>query len=296
VTASTANASESFECRFKMDDGVEIVADVGGPEDAPVVVFMHGGGQTRHSWAGAFAAVLDAGYRAINYDARGHGASGWSPNGIYSPARRTADLAAILGGTKRPVALVGASMGGMTALRAVSEGKVPQAAIIVLVDIVPRPNPAGTARIMQFMRSHLDGFASLEEAADAVASYNPHRPRPRDPSGLARNLRLRDGRYYWHWDPRILKNIPTIEPGGSELTMLECASRIRIPTLLVRGLQSDVVTDESVREFQAILPGLEIFDVAGAGHMVVGDSNAVFNAGILKFLGRQLPVGGAPPG
>ena len=49
-----------------------------------------------------------------------------------------------------------------------------------------------------------DGFATLEEVADAIADYQPHRPRPRHLDGLAKNVRLGDdGRYHWHWDPRF---------------------------------------------------------------------------------------------
>ena len=276
---------------YRMRDGVEIVADVGGPEDAPVVVFMHGGGQTRHSWSGALPALIRAGYRVINYDARGHGNSGWSPDGIYSSSLGAGDLATILQDVKTPVAQVGASMGGITALQAVGEGLEPVASALVMVDIVPRPNPAGVDHIQTFMRAHGNGFANIEEAVDAVAAYNPHRPRPRNPAGLMKNLRLRDdGRLYWHWDPRMLDNVPPPEPGGFVGVMIENTRKIRVPTLLVRGLSSDIVTDEAVQEFRDLCPTLEVFDVAGAGHMVVGDSNSVFNQGIVGFLQRHMPA------
>jgi pimeloyl-ACP methyl ester carboxylesterase len=264
---------------FAMPDGIDLVADVGGPADAPVVVFMHGGGQTRHSWAKALPAVIAAGYRVINYDARGHGDSGWSPDGRYSLPLRAADLAVILDGVEAPVALVGASMGGVTALQMIGK------------DLLPRPS---ALVILAFMAAHRDGFATIEEAAEAVSAYNPHRPRPSNPAGLARNLRLReDGRYHWHWDPRMLDaRARAPEPGAPNETLIDHASKIRVPTLLVRGMASDVVTDESVREFQDICPTLEVFNVEGAGHMVVGDSNAIFNAGILDFLQRHMPARG----
>ncbi len=277
---------------YRMRDGVEIVADVGGPEDAPVVVFMHGGGQTRHSWSGALPPLIHAGYRVINYDARGHGESSWSKDGVYTISLRAHDLATILKDVTTPVAHVGASMGGMTALQAVGEDLEPVASALVMVDIVPRPNLDGVTHIQAFMRAHSNGFADIEEAVDAVAAYNPHRPRPRNPAGLMKNLRLHeDGRLYWHWDPRMLDNAPPPEPGAIISTMVDHARKIRVPTLLVRGLSSDIVTDESVQEFRELCPSLEVFDVAGAGHMVVGDSNSVFNQGILEFLERHMPVG-----
>ena len=77
---------------------------------------------------------------------------------------------------------------------------------MVLVDITPRVDLEGVAKVQGFMRSHAkEGFASIAEAADAVAAYLPHRPRPRSHEGLKKNLRLHpDGRWRWHWDPRFL--------------------------------------------------------------------------------------------
>ncbi len=278
---------------FTAEDGVRLVGDVGGDPRRATVALMHGGGQTRHSWSGAQRALVAAGYHVINFDARGHGESGWSPDGIYTLSRRARDLASVLQGVEGPVALVGASMGGATALFAVGEDIQPPASALVMVDIVPRPDPVGTGKITRFMQSHPDGFASLEEAADAVAAYNPHRPRPKDISGLRRNLRLRsDGRLYWHWDPRMLEGESQPEPGAWAETLLAHTRKIRVPTLLVRGLVSDVVSDAGVEEFQRTLPALEIFNVPGAGHMVAGDKNDAFNEGVIQFLSRHVPAKG----
>ena len=61
-------------------------------------------------------------------------------------------------------------------------------------------------RIGAFMAEHMDdGFASLDEVADAIQGYNPHRPRPTNLEGLKKNLRHGDdGRWYWHWDPAFI--------------------------------------------------------------------------------------------
>ena len=140
------------------------------------------------------------------------------------------------------------------------------------------------------MTGHLDGFASLEEAADAIAAYNPHRPRPKDLSGLAKNLRQReDGRWVWHWDPAFVSGkfgsadetrASVVQPDRLE----RAVDALRIPTLLVRGRRSDLLSEEGAREFLARVPHAEYADVAGAGHMVAGDRNEVFNRAILGFL------------
>jgi pimeloyl-ACP methyl ester carboxylesterase len=272
--------------RVTAPDGVELAFDDLGPADGPPVVLMHGGGQTRHSWAGTALALARAGHRVLNMDLRGHGASGWSADGAYGLDDRVADLRALLHGVAGTPALVGASLGGYTALHAVAGGLAVRA--LVLVDIVPHPEPAGIARILTFMRAHPSGFASLEEAADAVAAYNPDRPRPRDAGGLKRNLRQRaDGRWHWHWDPRILSD--TGGPSLGEVVQRSAGALARhpeLPVLLVRGLASDVVSDAGIARFRALVPQLELADVAGAGHMVAGDRNDAFAAAAIGFLER----------
>lgn len=270
---------------FRMSDGVMIAADVGGAAGAPLVVLMHGGGQTRGSWLGAMRKLIIEGYHVISFDARGHGESGWF-DGTYSLSLRARDLGEILGDTGVPVALVGASLGGATALFSVGEGTSDPAAV-VLVDIVPEPEDSGVEKIKAFMRSNPDGFASVEEAADAVAAYNPHRSRPKSNAGLMRNLRERDGRLFWHWDPRILEDA---DRDFRSRKMVEYAAGLKMPTLLVRGLASDVVSDESVARFRAIAPNIEVADVGGAGHMVAGDRNDAFNAAVVRFLRQQMPA------
>lgn len=280
----------SYETRRFAGAGLTLAGDIGGPQDAPTVVLMHGGGQTRHSWAGTMDRLVAGGYRVINYDARGHGDSDWAPDGSYKLSELSADLLAVLRTVKRPVALVGASMGGMTAFHAVGSSPEPIADALVMVDIVLKLAPAGADRIRAFMRSHPNGFASVEEAADAVSTYYPERPRPKDVSGLRKNLRLReDGRFRWHWDPRILDLGQRAEPPGPFEELQRIAANVTVPTLLVRGGKSDIVDDEGVADMRRLVPQTEVFDVAGAGHMVAGDMNDPFSAGVIAFLERHLP-------
>jgi pimeloyl-ACP methyl ester carboxylesterase len=275
--------------RFPVPDGLTLAADVGGDPAAPCVVLMHGGGQTRFSWMNAGAALVEAGYRVINFDARGHGESDWAGPGGYSLARHAADLRAVVSHVGGPVALVGASLGGATALRAMAEGLHPAAA--VLVDIVPNPDPKGVARIRAFMQARPEGFESLDEVADAIAAYNPHRRRPTDLEGLKRNLRQKaDGRYRWHWDPAFLGRAVEVELVELAETIEGARASQGVPVLLIRGMSSDVVSDAGAAQLKEVLPRLETFDVAGAGHMVAGDRNDAFNAGMLQFLDRHFPA------
>ena len=193
-------------------DGVRLVADRGGRVDAPAVILLHGGGQTRHSWSHAVDRLLAEGFQIINYDARGHGESDWSPEGAYQLADRAADLDAIVGNLEVPFILVGASLGGATSIVAIDRGLRP--AGLVLVDIVPEPDPRGIERIISFMQGHPEGFSTVDEAVAAVAAYNPERKAPPDGSGLMKNLRKGDdGRLRWHWDPRIIADPPSHHHG-----------------------------------------------------------------------------------
>ncbi|WP_366515690.1 alpha/beta fold hydrolase [Solimonas marina] len=279
--------------RYVMPSGIEIAADVGGAPSRPAVILMHGGGQTRHSWGGAMRELLRQGYHVINFDARGHGDSSWAPDADYSLTTMANDLRAIIATLPSPPALVGASMGGATSLYACGDAAAKGetlAAALVVVDIVPRVDRKGAEKIAAFMGAHTNGFATLEDASDAVAAYNAHRPRPKDPSGLMKNLRRHaDGRLYWHWDPAFVTRASRAEPPQMATLLLEAAGRVRVPTLLVRGMQSDIVSEEGVEEFRRHLQGLEVYDVVGAGHMVAGDRNDAFNEGVIGFLRRHLP-------
>lgn len=281
--------------RIPVARGLALAADVGGPPDGPTVVLLHGGGQTRHSWAGTRRVLVDAGWRVTSIDLRGHGESDWDPGGDYSLDAFVADVLAVSATLPRPPVLVGASLGGITSMVAIAEApdQARVARALVLVDVAHRLEASGRDRIGAFMTASPDGFASLDEAADAIAAYNPHRPRPSDLSGLAKNLRRRDdGRWVWHWDPAFVRG-RFGSPDETRSSLIgedrlgRAADALAVPTLLVRGRRSDLLSEEGARDFLARVPHAEYADVAGAGHMVAGDRNEVFNRAILDFLDRH---------
>jgi pimeloyl-ACP methyl ester carboxylesterase len=273
-----------------------IAGDLVEPESPQgYVILLHGGGQTRHSWHGTAAALAGQRWTSFAYDARGHGDSDWAPSGDYSIDAYVCDLRLVIEqlAPPRPLVLVGASLGGMTIM--ISEAESPGLADgIILVDIVPKPQADGVGRIRRFMTSNPDGFASLDEAADAIHAYNPHRPRPRDQSGLSKNLRLGDdGRWRWHWDPRILAAGSEPQPLLDGQRAMEAAAKLSVDTLLVAGTDSDVVRREDVLRFQALVPAAETVYAAGTGHMVAGDRNDRFADAISRFLAK-IQSGTAP--
>ena len=282
--------------RFETESGFFVAADSwGDPANRPVLLF-HGGGQTRHSWGDTARLLADAGWYALALDARGHGDSDWSPEGHYSLDYLANDLRAVAAQLTQKPALVGASMGGMTALIAEGErapGTESMCTAIVLVDIAPRAEQKGIERIFAFMSNNRDGFTSLAEAAEAVAAYLPNRPRPSDHSRLEKNLRLRkspngDLRYYWHWDPTMLavwqQTASPDRKTQNEERLYQAAHALTVPTLIVRGGISDVVSEKVMAEFLDAVPHVQSVSVANAGHMVAGDSNHAFTRAVIEFL------------
>ncbi|AEH11484.1 alpha/beta hydrolase fold protein [Candidatus Protofrankia datiscae] len=271
-------------------DGIELVGDAYGNPAAAPVLLLHGGGQTRHSWGTTARMLARDGWYALAIDLRGHGDSGWSPDGIYPLGRFAADVVAAVRWTGRVPVLIGASLGGIASLAALRQHP-DLAAGVVLVDVSPFLQAAGTNRIREFMTARPEGYSSLDEVADAVAAYLPNRPRPRNISGLRKNLRRVDGRWFWHWDPAFLRDTSSqLSQREHVITsgLAEAAASLRIPTLLVRGGQSDVLSVDDARRFLELVPHAEYADVAGAHHMVTGDDNSVFDQAVRDFFDRRV--------
>lgn len=275
--------------------GNRLAADVFG-DSGPAVLLLHGGGQTRHAWRKTAEDLALTGWTAYALDQRGHGDSDWIADGAYSFPDFAADAKAVARElhrrSKTRPAVIGASLGGIAALLA--EGETERGeddalfSALVLVDITPRVDPKGVEKVQGFMRAHAaEGFGSIEEAAEAVATYLPHRPRPKNHDGLKKNLRLSpDGRWRWHWDPDFIDGPRGVgrDREAVEALLVEAARRIRIPALLVRGGSSELVREADVKEFLGLVPHADYVDVGGARHMVAGDRNDDFSAAVLGFL------------
>jgi len=273
---------------FRTPDGVVLVGEAHGDPTAPSVVMLHGGGQTRYAWGGTAAALAGAGRHVANMDLRGHGDSGWARDGDYSLEAFVRDLQVVAKELNHPPAVVGASLGGLAALLTAGEVAPELVSALVLVDIAPRMDPVGVDRIIGFMTGNPDGFASLEEAAEAIAGYMPHRPRPTDLRGLQKNLRFgQDGRWRWHWDPVFMTGKQRPGPTRDPERLERAAKALRIPVLLVRGKLSDIVSEAGAKAFLDIVPHARFVDVSDAGHMVAGDKNDVFTDAVVEFLGTS---------
>lgn len=285
-TASTA--SKTVE--FRGVDDLLLIADEWNRNDEaaaakPSILMLHGGGQNRFSWKNTGQILADGGFHVVALDSRGHGDSDRSPTANYAVETLCNDTLQVIYQIGKPMVLIGASMGGLTGILAAHQAGSELVTKLVLVDVVPKFEKDGSARIRDFMFSHVHGFDTLEQAAKAVAEYLPHRPKPRSPEGLKKNLRLRDGRWYWHWDPAFLTK-PDDDPFIRADKIEQAAINLDIPILLIRGKLSDVVSAEGVKDFLDKVPRTEFVELSKAGHTAAGDDNDAFSEVVVQFVHR----------
>lgn len=280
--------------RIPTDDGIDLTADAYGTPGGPTVLFLHGTGQSRAAWSASATTLAAEGWYAVTVDLRGHGGSGWSPGGDYSTDRLTADVATVVDAVGRPAALVGSSLGGRSLLVAAGEATTPLATCIVLIETAARLDDSGAARIGTFLRDHLDGFADLDEVADAIARYRGTERRPTDEARLLQVVRRRDdGRYHWHWDARLIVRDGEVvqHRSDAEHARTEAAARrIVVPALLLRGERSDLVTPAAAQHLQGLIPHCELGEIPGMGHMIAGDRDDRLRHDVLAFLRRHRPA------
>ena len=271
---------------FKGHGDIKIAADVWGSNNEELVILLHGGGQTRHAWGDTGKKLAEAGYHSVALDLRGHGDSEWHADGDYSIRAYKDDLVSIINEIGKPARLVGASLGGMASLvLAGDEINSDLCTALIMVDIGIYPDPVGSDRIVSFMLSGEKGFDSLENVAKSISNYLPHRKKPKDLEGLKKNLRLKsDGRYYWHWDPRFIRRRPGSRDRRYFDLQLKAAEKVTIPTLLIRGALSDVVTMEDVDYFLSVISHAKFVEIENAAHMIAGDRNDIFAEEAIKFL------------
>lgn len=275
--------------RFR-GDGVELAGEAYGEPAAPPILFFHGGGQSRSAWRGSARKVADAGYYGVTFDLRGHGDSGWAPDGDYLLDAFGRDVERLLDQFDRPVTLVGASRGGQAAL--VGGSRHPdRVRLIMLADVAPMIRDDGIDGIRTFFAESEAGFATLEDAAETLAR-NLGQARMADVSPLARAMRFEKaghqdeaGRWHWRWDPATGRR-EFLHPRSEGEALLAAASRVRSPVILVRAELSHLLTDAGVAEFSRRAPQLEVVTAPGVGHMFTADRNDAFAAELLAWLAR----------
>ncbi|HEX5754967.1 MAG TPA: alpha/beta fold hydrolase [Arenimonas sp.] len=273
----------TLACEFRSDDGLMLRGEHCDVGRGRPLLLAHGFGQTRQAWSATQQRLAANGYTSLSWDARGHGQSGRNPaHRPYRAEQFVADVVHAAQATGAAPVLVGASMGGLTGL--IAQQRARPFSALVLVDIAPRWEPTGVARILDFMGAHPDGFDSYTHASEEIARYLPHRRERKGEAQLRHLLRAGvDGRLRWHWDPRLLAEfIP--DTRGIETLLDDAARSLDVPTLLISGGRSDLVSHDHVAHFLDLVPHARHVRLPDATHMLAGDDNDAFTETLLNFL------------
>jgi esterase len=274
------------EAGHRVVDGFRLhYLDWGAGSRGPIL-FLHGGGLNAHTWD-AVALMLRGRYRCVALDQRGHGDSEWSPGLDYSMAGHLRDIEGFVAqmGLRRPV-LVGQSMGGINSISYAGRHSAEMAGLVV-IDVGPEIIPAGGARIRDFIAApQLD---SPDDFLKRAMEFNSLR----DPRILRRSLyynlrQLANGKWTWKHDTRRAAEAPAEDMAAAGARrageLWQAVPQITCPTLVVRGVLSDVISDEQAEKFVSALPNGRLVRVEKAGHNVQGDNPAGLLTVLQPFL------------
>ena len=249
---------------------------------APSLILLHGFTGHARTWDHVAAPLADR-FRVLALDQRGHGDSDWALDGDYRIASMARDLAAFAEALcPAPFGLVGLSMGGRVAMAYAGShpGRVER---LVLVDIGPEIAPDGLTRIRTTVGNIPDELASEEQAYLLLRAASPRYSEPLLRHRIKHGFhRLPDGRLAWKYDKVLraqaredLRDVPDLWP---DLARIDC------PTLIVRGIESDVLSPQIAKRMLETLKNGRLVEIPDAGHTVPGDQPEAFLAALRTFL------------
>ncbi len=250
--------------------------------DAPVLILMHGFTGHARMWD-SFAQSMRERFRVIALDQRGHGETQWAPADAYAPSELALDIETFVRALGlKSFSLVGLSMGGRASI--LYAGKRPsELKKLVIVDIGPEMDPAGRARIEQGAKSN-DVFASRQAAFEQALKGNPLADNAQLWHRIYHAMMLReDGKWTYRFDP-ALRDPQRPLPRGNPDILWQALKQINVPTLIMRGEQSDVLTKDCSQRMQRDTPDARLVEVPDSGHVIPVDQPQAFKDLVGAFL------------
>jgi len=246
------------------------------------ILMLHGASQQAHSWDFVSLALSDK-FHILALDQRGHGDSDWAPDGDYSIKAQQGDIDGFVRARGLDgFVLIGHSMGGRNSYVWASRHPGTLKGLVI-VDTGPETQRRGMERIREF-RELPDELDSFEEFARRVQEYTG-RSREQVLGALRFSIRERaDGKWTWKYDKALRNRRP--EPGMTSEELWACVDRIDCPTLVVRGSQSDLFTEETMERMRNAIADCVTATISGAGHLVQGDNPVDFVSAVQELLGR----------
>jgi pimeloyl-ACP methyl ester carboxylesterase len=255
--------------------------DCGNPGAVPMVL-LHGLCSDAHYWD-FFARNMRGDYHILALDQRGHGDSGWAQS--YGPKYYVLDIEAFVAQLGLDnIVLIGHSMGGISAI--IYAARHPELVNrLVIIDIGPEISATGIERMEREQSSEPEAFGSKEEVISYMRRIEP-RQSDKFIRHQARYALKQDekGGLRFKYDRALLST-----ELRSPQWLWEYVSQVVCPSLLVHGMESDMLTPEVAEKVGRSLVFGSVVDIEHAGHSVPGDNPDAFGAAVCKFLGIGKP-------
>lgn len=269
------------DIRYDSDDGLKLYArDYPRADSELTLLCLHG--LTRNSADfHDLACALQPEYRIVSADQRGRGRSEWdSDSANYTPLRYVTDMFTLIDRLKlKDIVLVGTSMGGLMAM-IMTAGNPELFRGVVLNDIGPVVGAKGLERIKSYV-GKVKPARTWEEAADQAAEINgaafPHYT-PQDWDRWARRTYAENaaGELELLYDPAIAEPIAASDANAVPPDPWPLFEGLKkMPVLVFRGENSDILEEDCAVEMQRRHPGLKLRTVRGVGHAPMLDEPGV---------------------
>ncbi len=244
----------------------------GDPGNKNVLICVHGVTRVSDDFD-VLALALSDQYRIICPDVVGRGRSDWLPNPqLYQIPQYVSDMVSLLARLDvETVDWLGTSMGGLIGMGLASMSKNPIRKLI-LNDVGPALNLSAIVRIGEFIGQDVR-FDTFDEAAayirEVSISFGPHSEAQWHKLASDVLKQNKDGKWIRHYDLSLSIPVKAITPElavAGEAAMWAAYDAVKCQTLLVRGIESDLLTVEAAREMTKRGPCATLVEIAGVGH------------------------------